>query len=297
MFGTPTNNNNMYNSYSNINIKSPLPNINITSPSIFDTTRTPTQDIRTPTQDNIISNKNNELRTIYNERILQINNILLDICNNIGNDSLIHSLLNDDTSTGYLYAHLGEIMNKYLDDERETMFENISKRLSLTEYDLAKERNLSLQHKQQIQKMEIELNKRKEFEDKYLMISDKYNKLEKSFQDLAVKAQIETESLKNNITTLSLLNEETNKRLDDNQIILNHSNSDNKKLQHQLEESKNKSFLLGIIIIIITIVIINSNYHYNNYHYNHYHFNHHQKRKYYNVIMKYYYSKLLKIKN
>jgi len=218
-------------------------NVNIRSPSIFDISSVVIGGDNNDAN-KIINNKTNELRNIYNERVNHINNILLDICNNIGNDSLINSLLNDDTSTGYIYSHLSEVMNKHLDDEREIIFQNISKRLSITEYELSKERSITIQLKHHIHKIETELQRMKDIDEKYTILSQRYNKLEKSFQDLALQAQIETESLKNNVKTLSLLNDETNKRLDDNHIIVNNTNDDNKKLQKQLDESKNKSFLL-----------------------------------------------------
>jgi hypothetical protein len=192
----------------------------------------------------IINNKNNELIKIYNDRCNHINNILLEICNSIGNDSIIASLLNDNTTTSYIYGHLTEVMTNHLDQERESLLQNTIKKLINVQSLYTKEQEISSSLRQRINNITTELNTAIEYKDKYLILVDKYNHLEKSYQDIAIQAQVDTDSLKNNINILTALNNDNSKRNDDNTTIINNAIDSNKKLQASLDESKNKCFLL-----------------------------------------------------
>lgn len=192
----------------------------------------------------IINNKNNELIKIYNTRCTQINNILLEICNSIGNDTIIASLLSDNTTTSYIYGHLTEVMTNHLDQERESLLQNTIKKLIYIQSLYTKEQEESSSLRQHLDTITTELHAAIEYKDKYILLVDKYNDLEKSYQDIAIQAQIDTDNLKNNINILTALNNDNTKRNDDNTTIINNAIDSNKKLQVALDESKNKCFLL-----------------------------------------------------
>lgn len=78
------------------------------------------------------------LRDAYEQRIRQLAEVVNLTCENLFTDELLLEMRNDKTSSAFIPAHLGEVINRHLESDREQFIHQIITQLSTVKVDLLK---------------------------------------------------------------------------------------------------------------------------------------------------------------
>jgi len=88
----------------------------------------------------------NVLRAAYETRIKSLSDVIQDACASLFSDELLNEMKQDKTSSAFIPAHLSELLDKHLENERERYIHQLVSHLSTVETELvrAREKNAAL---------------------------------------------------------------------------------------------------------------------------------------------------------
>mmetsp|Transcript_25813 Transcript_25813/g.24647 ORF Transcript_25813/g.24647 Transcript_25813/m.24647 type:complete len:1282 (+) Transcript_25813:133-3978(+) len=104
------------------------------------------------------------LRDAYEQRVRQLTEVVNLTCENLFSDELLLEMRNDRTSSAFIPAHLGEVINKHLESDRETFIHQVITQLSTVKVDLLKSQETVIFRNRTIANLEPEVLRGKKAE-------------------------------------------------------------------------------------------------------------------------------------
>ena len=98
------------------------------------------------------------LRQAYEDRLVNLSQIVETSCGALISEEIGHEMRNDATTLGYLPAHLAEVFNSHLHDEREAFLAETLKRLKTLELQASRKDEIVDETLAKMEKMEAEMN-------------------------------------------------------------------------------------------------------------------------------------------
>ena len=189
----------------------------------------------------MFKDKYRSLRNAYEQRIRQLSTVVTDACAGLYGDELLEELKSDKASSIFIPAHLSEIMDKHLENERENFIHQIVGKLSNLEVDLSKSQEVISAQSSKIKRMEAELLSNKRIQMALDPMNEKLLKSEEQLKQLQVQSTQQIESLSNT-------NHSLQEKIEELTQVLALANEDNKKkadecysLQSLLKEKTNSA--------------------------------------------------------
>lgn len=148
--------------------------------------------------------KYHSLRNAYEYRIKQMKDLIETSCSGLFTDELLEEMKHDGTSSVFIPAHLIELFDKYLNDDREKyLHESIEK---LTNYSLQYniDQEIISTQTSKMNKMEAEIARGRRIEIEFEPMKEKISLIEKQYDELVESSEEENDTLKNAYYELQL---------------------------------------------------------------------------------------------
>ena len=178
--------------------------------------------VSTQAIERMFKEKYKSLRNAYEQRIRQLSTVVTDACAGLYGDELLEELKSDKASSIFIPAHLSEIMDKHLENERESFIHQIIGKLSNLEVDLLKSQEVISAQSSKIKRMEAELLSNKRVQLALDPMNEKLLKSEEQLKKLQAESTQQIESLSN-------ANGSLREKVEELSQLLSLANEDNKK--------------------------------------------------------------------
>ena len=151
--------------------------------------------VSTQAIERMFKDKYRSLRNAYEQRIRQLSTVVTDACAGLYGDELLEELKSDKASSIFIPAHLSEIMDKHLENERENFIHQIVSKMSNLEVDLLKNQEIISAQSSKIKRMELELVSNKRVQMALDPLNEKLAKREQEYKNLESQSSSRIESL------------------------------------------------------------------------------------------------------
>jgi hypothetical protein len=121
------------------------------------------------------------LRDAYEQRVRQLSEVVNLTCENLFSDELLLEMRNDRTSSAFIPAHLGEVINKHLESDREQFIHQIITQLSTVKVDLLKAQETVILRNRTISNLEPEVLRGKKAEGAISNLQRQLSDLKQTF--------------------------------------------------------------------------------------------------------------------
>ena len=105
----------------------------------------------------LFNDKCNFIRDSYDQRSRQLSDVVNKLCEELVSDEVLQEMKSDRTSSAYIPAHLGEVINRHLEDNREQFIHRLITQLSEARSGLVKLKDQAIQRNRFIDSLEPEI--------------------------------------------------------------------------------------------------------------------------------------------
>lgn len=167
------------------------------------------QDIYTSTRliEQHFKDKYRFLRDAYEQRIRQLTEVVNNTCENLFSDELLIEMKSDKTSSAFIPAHLGELIDKHLEGDREKFIHEIITQLCSVKVELLNCQETIILKNITIGKLESEVIRGRKAESAIGNIQKKSLELRRQFDDISSHSE---ESMRTLQAKYDLLNNHDN---------------------------------------------------------------------------------------
>lgn len=179
------------------------------------------------------------LRSTYEQRIRSLSDILTDTCAGLFTDDLLEEMKGDKLSVSFIPAHLSEIIERQLENERENFIHAMANKMSQLEVELIKYQSICKNQNIKISNMESSVEKSKQTEISMTQLQEKLSNTEFMYSKLKTESQASIESLCKKIESLQTYDSEQKSLIDTMNRALEQSKTEYEEL-HDLYGTKSK---------------------------------------------------------
>lgn len=105
----------------------------------------------------VFNDKCNFIRDSYDQRSRQLSAVVNKLCEELVSDEVLQEMRSDRTSSAFIPAHLGEVINRHLEDNREQFIHRLISQLSDARSGLSKCKDQEIQRNRYIDSLEPEI--------------------------------------------------------------------------------------------------------------------------------------------
>ena len=105
----------------------------------------------------VFNDKCNFIRDFYDQRSRQLSAVVNKLCEELVSDEVLQEMRSDRTSSAFIPAHLGEVINRHLEDNREQFIHRLISQLSDARSGLSKCKDQEAQRNKYIDSLEPEI--------------------------------------------------------------------------------------------------------------------------------------------
>lgn len=105
----------------------------------------------------LFNDKCNFIRDSYDQRSRQLSDVVNKLCEDLVSDEVLQEMRSDRTSSAYIPAHLGEVIHRHLEDNREQFIHRLITQLSEARSGLVKLKDQAIQRNKFIDSLEPEI--------------------------------------------------------------------------------------------------------------------------------------------
>jgi hypothetical protein len=141
--------------------------------------------------------KYHSLRNAYEYRINQMKDVIESSCAGLFTDELLEEMKHDGTSSVFIPAHLIELFDKYLNDDREKYLHGSIEKLTNYSLQYNIDQEIISTQTSKMNKMEAEIARGRRIEVEFEPMKEKLSLIEKQYDELVERSEEEHETLKN----------------------------------------------------------------------------------------------------
>ncbi len=179
------------------------------------------------------------LRSTYEQRIRSLSDILTDTCAGLFTDELLEEMKGDKLSVSFIPAHLSEVIERQLENERENFIHAMANKISQLEVELVKYQSICKSQNIKLNNMESSVEKSKQTEISMTQVQDKLIDTEQMYNKLKIESQVSIDNLCKKIEAFQAYDIEQKNIIDDLNRALEQSKVEYEEL-HNLYGTKSK---------------------------------------------------------
>ena len=127
------------------------------------------------------------LKEIYEQRVLQLSEVINHTCEQFLTDEILVEMRTDKASSSFIPSHLGEIMHKHLEHDREAFIHKLVTQLSSMKVELLQCQEAVLQRNKTIATMEADVIRGRKMEAAHESVSRRLTDTKRQLDDLMIR--------------------------------------------------------------------------------------------------------------
>ena len=139
--------------------------------------------------------KYDHLRSVYEKRIKELSDVVVDACQNLMHDEVISELKRDSIGISFVPAHIRELFANHLTSERERFLLDLSESISKLQIDKSKLAGVINSQKSKIDSLEPEVVQLRRTALALDPLKERLVQLQSEFEALATKSDVEVSAL------------------------------------------------------------------------------------------------------
>ena len=127
------------------------------------------------------------LKEIYEQRVLQLSEVINHTCEQFLTDEILVEMRSDKASSSFIPSHLGEIIHKHLEHDREAFVHKLVAQLSSMKVELLQCQEAVLQRNKTIASMESDVTRGRKMEAAHESSSKRLNDTKRQLDELMIR--------------------------------------------------------------------------------------------------------------
>ena len=157
--------------------------------------------------------KYNFIREVYDKRNRQLSSVVNKTCEGLISNDLLREMRNDATCSAFVPAHLGEVINRHLEDNREQFIHQLITQLSTTKLELQKSNEMGNRKSHSIKALEREVSSGKKTQFGVETLQRQLQEMRSQFEQLAYHSEEKIKKLQADNDQLNLNDEHMREQL------------------------------------------------------------------------------------
>jgi hypothetical protein len=157
--------------------------------------------------------KYNFIRETYDKRNRQLSSVVNKTCEGLISSDLLREMRNDTTCSAFVPAHLGEVINRHLEDNREQFIHQLITQLSTTKIELQKSNEMVNRKSHSIKVLEREVSCGKKTQYGVEILQKQLQEMRSQFDQLAYLSEEKIKKLQSDNDQLNLNDENMREQL------------------------------------------------------------------------------------
>jgi hypothetical protein len=157
--------------------------------------------------------KYNFIRETYDKRNRQLSGVVNKTCEGLISNDLLREMRNDTTCSAFIPAHLGEVINRHLEDNREQFIHQLITQLSTTKIELQKSNEMVNRKSHSIKVLEREVSCGKKTQYGVEILQKQLQEMRSQFDQLSYLSEEKIKRLQSDNDQLNLNDENMREQL------------------------------------------------------------------------------------